>query len=77
MSIDEILAQYPALQNEQSGITKSQLIEALGKAKKSGKVEMLTELKAMPLGVSKVWQKGKRPELFLSNSFVEYITNNL
>lgn len=77
MTEQELFEAYPVLKNVQVEFIRTQIIEAIGKAKRAGKIEALNEFKGQPVEVNKKQSKGKMPEFYLSLSFLDNIIKAL
>lgn len=76
-TIQEILAEYPSLQNAQSGFASDQLLAAMERAKALGKKELLQEFKNSCVEINKVNVRGAKPKFYLSSGFIEREMNKL
>ena len=70
-TIQDILAEYPSLQNPQSGFAEDQLLAAMERVKSLGKKELLQELKGTCIEVNPVRIRGQKPKFYLSSGFIE------
>lgn len=77
MTEQELFTQYPVLKHASVDFLRSQILEAIEKAKIVGKKELLQSLKSKPVVVNRKGVKGKLPEYYLSPSFIDSMINTL